>query len=173
MHRLIPDQMSTSEEAFAVRPARPGEGPALTELAVRAKSHWGYDHNFLEAARADLTIDESTIREATISVLERGGAMIGFFGVVGAPPDGRLEWMFLEPAAIGRGYGRAMWDSAIEQATALGFSRLKIESDRYAEPFYLAMGARRTGATPSPVDGAPLPILEVQLPLAAREASRS
>lgn len=157
------EKTGTTEPDCATRPARPGEGPALTELALRAKSHWGYDREFLEAARGDLTIGESIIRESAISVLERDGARLGFWGLVGEPPDGRLEWMFLEPHAIGRGYGRLMWDSAIEQANALGFKRLAIESDRFAEPFYLAMGAKRIGATPSPVDGAPLPLLEVRL----------
>jgi hypothetical protein len=92
-------------------------------------------------------------------VLEDGAGTPGFWGLVGEPPEGRLEWMFLEPRAIGRGYGRLMW----ERARALGFTRLTIESDRVAEPFYLAMGARRTGATRSPVDRAPLPLLEVRL----------
>jgi GNAT superfamily N-acetyltransferase len=136
----------------------------LTELALRAKSHWGYEREFLDAARLDLTIDEATIREATILVLELGDEVIGFYGLIGEPPDGRLEWMFLEPDAIGRGYGRVMWNDAVGRARALGFEQLTIESDRFAEPFYLAMGAERIGATPSPVDGAPLPLLELRFP---------
>jgi GNAT superfamily N-acetyltransferase len=97
-------------------------------------------------------------------VLERAGVVLGFYGLLGNPPVGALEWMFLEPTVIGRGYGRLMWNEATRQARALGFSRLTIESDRFAEPFYLAMGAERVGATPSPVDGAPLPLLELRLP---------
>ena len=38
-----------------------------------------------------------------------------------------------------------------------------IESDRFAEDFYLTMGAVRVGAAASPVDGAPLPLLKVRL----------
>jgi hypothetical protein len=149
---------------LSFRPARAGDGPALSELAVRAKSYWGYDDDFLEAARRDLTITADTVRRSALVVLQRVGTIVGFYGLVGEPPDGRLEWMFLTPEAIGHGCGRLMWDDAIVTATALGFTRLIIESDRYAEPFYLAMGAERIGATPSPVDGAPLPVLEVHLP---------
>lgn len=97
-------------------------------------------------------------------MLQRAETIVGFYGLVGEPPEGSLEWMFLAPDAIGHGCGRLMWDDAILTATALGFNRLIIESDRYAEPFCVAMGAKRIGATPSPVDGAPLPILEVHLP---------
>ena len=64
--------------------------------------------------------------------------MYGFHGLLGQPPHGRLEWMFLEPKAIGAGYGRLLWNDALERARAAGFTQLLIESDRFAEPFYLA-----------------------------------
>jgi hypothetical protein len=69
----------------------------------------------------------------------------------------------LEPEAIGRGYGRWMWTDAMLRAKAAGFTALLIESDRFTEPFYLAMGATRIGATASPVDGAPLPLFKVEI----------
>jgi GNAT superfamily N-acetyltransferase len=152
-----------AERPISARPARPDEGDALTELSLRAKSHWGYDAAFLESARANLTIDAETIRSARIYVVEREGQTIGFYGLLGEPPDARLEWMFLEPGAIGLGYGRWMWSDAMREAKAGGFRELLIESDRFAEPFYAAMGATRIGATPSPVDGAPLPLFKVEL----------
>jgi GNAT superfamily N-acetyltransferase len=146
-----------------VRPARDDEGSALTALAVRAKSHWGYDEGFLESARANLTIDSETIRSSQVFVLERDGRVLGFHGLAGEPPRGRLAWLFLEPDAIGQGLGRLLWNDAIERARVAGLRELEIESDRFAEPFYLAMGAVRIGSAPSPVDGAELPLLEVQL----------
>ena len=69
----------------------------------------------------------------------------------------------LEPGSIGRGYGRVLWDHAMRVANDAGFTKLLIESDRYAEPFYLAMGATRVGSTTSPVDGAALPLLRVEV----------
>jgi GNAT superfamily N-acetyltransferase len=149
--------------AISVRRARPHEGTRLTDLAVRAKSHWGYSEEFLESARADLTIDADTIRSARIYVVERRRATIGFYGLLGNPPHGRLEWMFLEPEAIGRGYGRWMSNDAVQRAKTADFTELRIESDRFAEPFYEAMGATRTGVTASPVDGAPLPLFKFDL----------
>jgi hypothetical protein len=107
-----------------LRPARFDEGSDLTESALCAKSHWGYDVGFLGSARADLTIDEDVIRSSTIYVLD-----------------------------------------AIRRAREAGFEELLIESDRFAEPFYLAMGAERMGAIPSPVDGAPLPLPRVRVAL--------
>jgi hypothetical protein len=56
-----------------------------------------------------------------------------------------------------------MWNDAVQRAKTAGFTELRIESDRFAEPFYEAMGATRIGVTTSPVDGAPLPVLKVDL----------
>ena len=148
---------------IGIRPARAGEGRDPTELAVRAKSHWGYGEPFLAAARAALTLDAETISSARVYVAEQDGATVGFYGLTGEPPSGVLEWMFLEPHAIGRGYGRRMWDDAVTRARAAGFSELLIESDRFAEDFYLTMGAVRVGAAASPVDGALLPLLKIKL----------
>ena len=49
--------------------------------------------------------------------------------------------MFLEPEVIG-GRVRETGVERGERAKALVFSQITIESDRFAEPFYLAMGAR-------------------------------
>ena len=40
-----------------VRPAVPAEAGEISAMALRSKGHWGYDAAFLEACRADLTID--------------------------------------------------------------------------------------------------------------------
>jgi hypothetical protein len=39
-----------------IRPARPDECELLSELALRSKGCWGYDAEFLEACRAELTL---------------------------------------------------------------------------------------------------------------------
>lgn len=39
-----------------VRSATEDECEALSRLAIRSKSHWGYDDAFLEACRAELTV---------------------------------------------------------------------------------------------------------------------
>jgi GNAT superfamily N-acetyltransferase len=148
---------------ISIRPARDDEGPELTDLAVRSKGHWAYGDTFVEAARAELTIGADTIRSSRMYVVEQDGVAIGFYGLLGTPPEGRLEWMFLEPGSIGRGYGRLMLEEALQTATSTGFESLLTESDRYAEPFYVAMGAVTVGSTPSTVDGAPLPLLRFDL----------
>lgn len=64
--------------AILVRPAWPDEGPALSALAMEAKAHWGYDENFLEQCRAELTITYGRIGRERIRVAETGGEIAGF-----------------------------------------------------------------------------------------------
>ncbi len=146
-----------------IRSARSGEGDVLREIALSAKSHWGYSEGFLEAARGSLAIPDAAIAAGRVFVLEDDGQVVGFFGFEGEPPTGVLEWMFLLPAHIGRGAGRLLWTEALERARAVGFRELMIESDRYAEGFYAHMGATKVGESSSPVDGAPLPVFHVRL----------
>lgn len=132
-----------------LRPARPDEAAELTELALRAKGHWGYDQDFLAACRAELTIAPAEVRARRTTVAEVDGRVLGFYTLDGGPPVAELGQMFVEPAVIGGGIGRTLWRHAVAAATELGITELTIDADPYAEGFYLAMGAVRTGVVPS------------------------
>ncbi|HEY0378304.1 MAG TPA: GNAT family N-acetyltransferase [Pyrinomonadaceae bacterium] len=143
-----------------IRPARAGEAGLLGDLALRSKAHWGYDAHFLEACRAELTISEGYIRRAPVFVLEEGGRVVGFYGLREQGAELELLYLFVEPSAIGGGHGRKLWEHAVWTTARLGFQTLTIESDPYAEAFYLAMGARRVGEVPSSsLPGRVLPLL--------------
>ena len=144
-----------------MRPARPGEEAALTELAVRSKAHWGHDAEFLERARAELTVAPGDLDRLIVRVAERDGEPLGFCAVdPGADPP-ELVALFVEPRAIGTGAGRALLAAARAEAGAAGIAELAIESDPDAEPFYLAQGAERAGTRTSPSTGRVLPLLRI------------
>ncbi|GAA1507124.1 GNAT family N-acetyltransferase [Nocardioides humi] len=153
----------------ALRPARPGEAAALTELALRSKGHWGYDDGFLEACRDELTMrdDELAARRTVVAELP-DGRIAGFRTLEGEPPTGVLGMMFVDPDLIGHGVGRALVTHLVEEARAAGFTLLTIDADPNAEAFYRAAGAVRVGATPSgSIPGRVLPLLELRLPATA------
>ncbi len=142
------------------RPARPQETGLLGELALRAKGHWGYDRAFLEACRDELTIPADEVAVRRVTVAEDGGDLLGFYTLDGGPPVAELGQMFVEPVHIGRGIGTALWRHAVARAVADGIHTLTIDADPFAEGFYLAMGATRTGTVPSgSVPGRELPRL--------------
>jgi GNAT superfamily N-acetyltransferase len=78
----------------------------------------------------------------------------------GRAPEDELEYLFVEPEAIGGGHGRRLWQHAIATAREAGVCRLIIQSGPGSDGFSLAMGAERTGPSPSgSIPGRELPRL--------------
>ncbi|MFF9060043.1 GNAT family N-acetyltransferase [Streptomyces sp. NPDC014882] len=147
-----------------LRPARAAEAGMLTDLALRSKAHWGYDAGFLEACRDELSVaaHEVVLRRATVA--DGDGRILGFTTLEGEPPTAVLGMMFVDPQAIGRGIGRLLFEHTVAAGRDLGFTRITIDADPNAEPFYRAMGAVRTGSVPSgSVAGRVLPRMVVVL----------
>ena len=62
------------------------------------------------------------------------------------------------------GVGRALWEKAEALARDAGAAKIGLDSDPYAEGFYLAMGAMRVGEAPSgSIPGRVLPRMTKQL----------
>ncbi|HEU4538100.1 MAG TPA: GNAT family N-acetyltransferase, partial [Polyangiaceae bacterium] len=147
-----------------IRPARPSEAATLSALALRSKAHWGYDEEFLERCRPELTLRPEEVLERRAAVAELDGQIVGFVTLDGRPPFGEIGALFVEPRAIGTGAGRALWLHAVDAARAAGFALLSVDSDPEAEGFYLRMGARRVGESPSgSIPGRVLPCLMYEL----------
>jgi GNAT superfamily N-acetyltransferase len=152
------------ETSVAIRPAEPDEADALTELTMRSKAHWGYDEEFMRAVRTELTMSRDTIAEQEVFVVEERGAIGGFYALIVSGDDAELSMLFVDPPFHGRGYGRALFEHAAREARALGAKKMTIDSDPFAEPFYLALGAERIGEAPSgSIPGRMLPRLRYAL----------
>ncbi len=157
MARVAPNPEAT----YTIRPARPEEAEILTELAIRSKGHWGYDAAFLAACRAELTFSAEDLSNALSFVVDGPDGPAGFYRLLVRDDGmGELDDLFVDPAAIGRGVGKRLWEHAVAQAAALGCKELTIQSDPFAEGFYRAMGAERIGELESgSVPGRRLPLL--------------
>ncbi|APG05826.1 hypothetical protein BJI69_19230 [Luteibacter rhizovicinus DSM 16549] len=145
------------------------EAPLLTKLAFASKSHWPYPVAQLKRWAPALEVTPLEMAGCPTVIARSGDTVVGFYqlrsGVEGIM---RLEHFWLLSAFMGRGFGRAMLANAAGRAGDLGAERLSIESDPYAEAFYLACGAVRVGEVPAPIEGADdrvLPVLELPLPL--------
>ena len=147
-----------------IRPALPDEAPLLSDLALRSKGHWGYGVEFLEACRAELTISPQDIAARPVFVLEKESRILGFYTLSALDYEAELAHLFIEPQAIGRGYGRLLWLHAVKTAEHLACKAITIQSDPFAEKFYQAMGARRVGEAASTVrPDRRLPVLRFSL----------
>jgi GNAT superfamily N-acetyltransferase len=149
-----------------IEPAMPGQGPLLSELAKRSKAYWGYDEAFMAACDQELTLTEREIaRHLTYVLRTQDGSVAGFYSMESVD-EARMElnFLFVEPSAIGRGRGRALINHAKKRARELGRTMLIIQGDPHAAPFYQKMGGRRVGERPScSVAGRLLPLFEIHL----------
>lgn len=149
--------------SIMIRHARPDDSETLTHLAQRSKAHWGYDDAFMHAHREGLHVDTAYVNTHPIYVLEHGGAIVGFYAlehIDDAEVD--LDFLFIEPAHIGSGFGRMLLEHARRRASELGYRHIRIVSDPNAAGFYRQMGATLWGVWRSPIiPGRELPVLQL------------
>jgi len=140
------------------------ELPALSELCMRSKAVWSYDAAFMEACRRELSFDPRDLQSSHIAVAARGRDVVGVAQVKAAGNEADLAKLFVEPAAMRSGVGQALFAWALNTARALGVSRLIIEADPDAAPFYRRLGARDAGlARSGSIAGRMLPKLVLEL----------
>lgn len=142
----------SNSSTFTIRPAQLDEATLLTHIAHRAKAYWGYSAEFMAASRKDLTFTTTELATDITFVLEQDGQVMGFYKLHKVTPNQvEMTDLFMEPTAIGRGWGRLLWNHAVATARGLGYMQMTWESDPNAEGFYLHMGAERVGEVESTV----------------------
>lgn len=144
--------------------AAPADANHLTSIAVAAKRSWGYPDAWLAQWMPLLTITSAYVSSHPTFVARVGTEAVGFYALAG---DGEweLEHMWVQPGWMGRGAGRALFTHAAATARAAGAHQLNIESDPFAEGFYLRMGAQQVGERTYDLAGAErvLPLLVLEL----------
>jgi GNAT superfamily N-acetyltransferase len=147
------------------RTARGDEAALISDLAMRSKAYWGYSPEFLEAIREELTYSPEVCGSGELIVAERSGRILGFYRLTGNVPESVLDSLFIDPAAIGTGVGRALLQRALLAAEVIGAQAVTLEADPNAESFYVKFGAVRIGEKESEsIPGRMLPHLRFDLP---------
>ena len=136
----------------------------LSDLCLRSKAVWGYDEEFMDACRGELSFEPRDLELTPIAVAEHDGKPIGVAQVKVVDDEADLLKLFVEPSALRSGTGKALLAWATDVAKKLGATRLIIDADPDAAPFYRRMGAYDVGEAPSgSVPGRMLPRLAMNL----------
>ncbi|GAB5489327.1 MAG: GNAT family N-acetyltransferase [Parasphingorhabdus sp.] len=154
------------QSGITLRSARPQEHAILTELCMRSKAVWGYDEQFMELCRAELTLNEAACTSPNLRVAERTGTILGIAEITIVDEECFLEKLFVDPEQQSSGVGMALFDWSKNRALALEQHQLIIEADPGAVGFYRKMGALPAGETASQsIPGRTLPRLVLPLNL--------
>jgi N-acetylglutamate synthase-like GNAT family acetyltransferase len=137
-----------------LRQARAEDADILTELAHRAKSHWGYSASWMREWDAQLTILPGYIDMHDVWVAEHDGAIVGMCALEDRGLRWMLEHVWVEPSLHHLGIGRALVLRALDIARAHRARVVELLADPFAIGFYEKLGARAAGTIRAPMPGA-------------------
>lgn len=124
------------------RRARVDDREILDGMTLAGARYWGHDQNHPDAYQrlAQQVAAEPGPENHPVFVLEDDEGIVGFYELRDRDEHIELLRMFQRPDLIGQGYGRVLWNHAVEEA-ARTHDRMLIMSDPGATAFYAAMGA--------------------------------
>lgn len=121
--------------------ASPKDTKLLAILEIRSESYWGYGSDFMDKFKKIYLITEEFISNNPTYILMDDETIIGFYGLLLNDDEVSLEYLFIEPMYIGKGYGKMLWNHALEECKKLGVKEFTIITSPDARGFYLGLGA--------------------------------
>src|SRR5215475_5486560 len=97
-----------------IRRATSADADTLSDLAHRAKAHWGYPASWMRHWDAQLTILPGYLEMHDVWVAERDGAVVGMCALEDRLDRWSLEHVWVDPPVHGQGIGRALVMRALQ-----------------------------------------------------------
>lgn len=144
--------------------AKQEDADTLTELTIRSKNHCGYGHAQIEQWRDELTITPDYIDQNSVFRLVEAGNTLGFYAFAReSTEEVKLNFLFVEPEAIGKGYGKRLLTHFLNSLKGTNYKRVVLDADPHAEAFYASQGFTVIGKLKSSIAGRFLPIMQLEL----------
>ncbi len=130
--------------------AKPQDAPIISDIAMRSKAYWGYDEVFMTQVKAELTYCAEDIQQHLTFIATKESVIIGFYQLIHVDEKTvELDALFIELDYIGQGMGNQLFDHAADSARQQGYQTMSLQSEPYAEDFYIKKGCVKTGEQPS------------------------
>jgi len=148
-----------------IRRAMPEAAEELTAIAIASKGYWGYPERWMQIWKPELTYRPDYVEKSEIWAAVMDHTLIGFYTLLEKDGQAWLEDLWVLPARMGNGIGRALFLHACRLSKGRGYRIMRWESDPNALGFYVRMGAHQIGERHSEVEGQlrSLPIMELDL----------
>jgi GNAT superfamily N-acetyltransferase len=132
------------------RPATLEDLTQLNALTRRSKGYWRYDTPFMNAFMEIFAVKPQSLKDGVYVLMDHGPDLVGFYGF--AKQDSIiLDYFFIDPTYISKGFGRQMWMHAIKTAVNHNWDYFTLWSDPGADEFYVKMGCEKIGEKASPL----------------------
>lgn len=132
-----------------IRRARAEEFQILTDLAIESEAYWGYNEDFMENFRRTYQVTKELINQYPTYIMEVGQSIVGFYCIKLEKYEVSLEYFYISPQFIGKGYGRTLWSHMTDICKSQGIKDLMIVTSPQAKEFYRKMGALEAGEVES------------------------
>ena len=147
---------------IAFRLATTRDLPALNQISLTSKAHWGYPQEWLEHWENGLLLQEEHLVEYKILLAELGEEIIGFCAISEEPGEYQVEHLWLLPKHIGQGYGKQLLEQSLVSFTVADKPVL-VEADPHAEAFYRRQGFVTFSQVESYPPGRFLPVMRKEV----------
>ena len=148
---------------ITIRKANSVDAPRLSEIAVQAKSHWGYPQQWFDLWGDMFEITPVYINTNFVRVAVVQDILCGFVALSLEKNLAELEHMWVLPGYMGQGIGGMLMQHAMNYCQKNNIESIRIESDPNARGFYEKFGARHIGYVASVPAPRALPVLQLKL----------
>jgi N-acetylglutamate synthase-like GNAT family acetyltransferase len=109
-------------------------------------------------------VTEDFIRKNPTFILYEDGRIIGFYALLIKPEGNELDFFYIEPQCIGKGYGEKMWNHLKNYCKGHNIKDFTLVTSPQAKEFYEKMGAIQIGEVESTLKkGRKIPELKCNL----------
>ncbi|MBZ9687380.1 GNAT family N-acetyltransferase [Clostridium estertheticum] len=137
------------------------EASELSRLAIESESFWGCDSDFMDKFKIIYQVTEEFIRKNPTFILYENGKIIGFYAILVNAEESTIEYFYIKPQCIGKGYGKKMWNHLTNYCKKHNITNLTLVTSPQAKEFYEKMGAIQIGEVESILkNGRKIPILK-------------
>jgi GNAT superfamily N-acetyltransferase len=127
---------------LCIRRVEADEGERLRQIAIAAKSSWGYDVARVEEWAAMGDFSPAGLAQKDYYVAAVKGRPVGWAAAIGQADIWWLDDLWIAPDWMGKRIGSRLFTHAAEQGRAAGARRMEWEAEPNALGFYERMGGR-------------------------------
>ena len=123
----------------------PGEIAKLKEIAIASKGYWGYPEPLMAQWAQTSIISAEAVTKTLVYKACVDGTITGWYRLIPQASPPTLEDLWVLPAFMNKGIGRALFQHAVEQASRHGAQGFELDTDPNAVSFYQKMGCEVIG----------------------------